>query len=286
MRISMQDRRAGKLHYARFAMRWKNLSELKKERVTLILSPHLDDVFLSLYATILSGKLGRNILGVNFFTASDSSVDAKASTTFRTVAGTSIRRMEEEMRFSKLLFSHGINYLPVFLGLKEASIGGYYKFIAGALMGKLSKNAGMRDVSLAVYSRMVSDYAQELDVFEALGPLLAQFSGSIKDVLAPIGIGTHIDHGVVAQSALKSVRGLKLGLYAEIPYVYMSNNMSLSKLRANVPRGFVKPMETGFDPEEKAKLFRKLYPSQYEERTREALFAVGKGLGEVILWKK
>lgn len=281
----MRDSREGKLHYARFALRWKSLNELKRETITLILSPHLDDIFLSLYATIVSGKLGNNIIGVNFFTASDSSISTNVNTSFNTIVRVSVGRMQEEIGFSRLLLSRKINYLPVFLGLKEASVERYYKFIAAALLGKLSKKESMREISLSFYTKMASDYSKQLNAWEALGPLLRHFRSNIRNVLAPMGVGTHIDHGAIAQTALKSVGPLNLGLYAEIPYVYMSGNMSVHKLRAKSPRGFGELMLTRFDPLEKDKLFKKLYASQYEKRTGEAIFAVGKELGEVILWK-
>jgi LmbE family N-acetylglucosaminyl deacetylase len=282
----MHDPKEGKLHYAKFALRWKNISELKREKATLVLSPHLDDIFLSLYATLLSGRLGRNIIGVNFFTASDSSVHTKVDTTFSTIARTSIERMREEMNFASLLYSHGINYLPVFLGLKEASIDRYYHFIAGALMGKLSKKAAIKDISLGIYSKMAAEYGSELHVWETLAPLIRHFGSNIKSIVSPMGVGTHLDHGALARSALRSSHKLRFGLYAEIPYMYMSGNMSLEKLKEMAPKEFNRSTVTKFNAEEKARLFKMLYPSQYEIRTKEAILAIGKELGEVVLWNK
>ena len=279
----MKDSGAGKLHYARFATRWKSIAELRGEKATLILSPHLDDIFLSLYATIVSGKLGKNVIGVNFFTASDSTVSTNVNTSFSTIAKTSILRMSEELAFSRFMFLSGFNYLPVFLGLKEASIGKYYEFIAGGALGRLAKKTGIRK-PLWIYDRMVADYSEELDALKSLDPLIRQFKSNIKAVLAPMGVYSQIDHGVIARSALGSLNRKNMGLYAEVPYTYMSGKMSLDKLRESAPKGFGKVMLTNFDPAKKAKLFKTLYPSQYEQRTKEAIFAIGKGLGEVIMW--
>jgi hypothetical protein len=279
----MKDSRAGKLNYMRFATRWMNIAELKKEKATLILSPHLDDIFLSLYATLVSGKLGENIIGVNFFTSSDSMVSTNVKTTFSTIVKTSLIRMSEELEFSRALFLQGINYLPVFAGLKDASIEKYYRFIAAGAIGRLS-TGGVRGAALRLYDRMVSSYAKELIAREAIAPLLRQFRGSIRRVLLPMGVGTHIDHGVIAHMARELQTGAKLGVYAEIPYVYFSGNMTLEKL-SNKARGFSKALLTPFDPVEKDRMFRKIYASQYEKRMKEAIFAVGRNLGEVILWK-
>ncbi len=280
----MKDKGAGKLHYARFATRWKNIAELKGEKVTLILSPHLDDIFLSLYATLSSGKLGKNIIGVNFFTATDSTVSTNVDTTFSTIAKTSRLRMGEEIEFSKNLFLHEINYLPVFLGLKDASIEKYYKFIASGAIGRLS-GGGVKAAALKLYDKMVENYARELTVLDAIAPLLRQFRSNIKRIVVPMGVGTHIDHGVIAYTIRELDSSAKLGVYAEIPYVYLSGNMTLDRLRKKSPAGFSEAMVTPFDPAEKDRLFRKIYGSQYEKRMREAIFATGRDLGEVIFWK-
>jgi hypothetical protein len=273
-------------NYARFATRWKTLSELKREKVTLILSPHLDDIFLSLYSTIVSGKLGRNIIGVNFFTSTDSTVATNVDTTFTTIVETSLIRMREELDFSSLLLSRRINYLPVFLGLKDASVGKYYGFIASGVLGKLPDKAGMRSLALKIYAKMAADYSNELNIWEALKPLLKQFKSNIRSIVAPMGVGTHIDHGVVAHSALHSASAINFGFYAEIPYTYISGNISVDKLHVKAPKDFTKLMLTKFDPREKDRLFKKLYGSQYEGRTSKAIFEVGEKLGEIVFWKE
>ncbi len=280
----MKDKGAGKLHYARFATRWKNIAELKGEKVTLILSPHLDDIFLSLYATLSSGKLGKNIIGVNFFTSSDSAVSTNVDTTFSTIVKTSLIRMNEELEFSRVLFLQGINYLPAFMGLKDASIERYYEFIASGAIGRLPEGTA-RKAGLNLYNRMVASYVRELQLGSSLAPLLRQFRSNIKNVLVPLGIGTHLDHGVIARLTNEFPRSTKLGLYAEIPYVYMSGNMSIDKLRAKAPEGFSKTTVTYFDPKKKDGLFRRIYGSQYEKRTSEAIHTVGEKLGEVVLWR-
>ncbi|MDE1854707.1 MAG: hypothetical protein KGH57_00065 [Candidatus Micrarchaeota archaeon] len=280
----MKDSGAGKLHYARFATRWKSIAELRGERATLILSPHLDDIFLSLYATIVSGRLGKNLIGVNFFTSSDSTVSTSVKTTFATIAKTSMLRMREELAFSETLFLQGINYLPVFMGLKDASIEKYYRFIAGGAIGRLSAG-GVKSVALKLYDRMVSGYAEELQAGKAMAPLLRQFKSNIKSILVPMGVGTHVDHGVIARMARELSGAAKIGLYAEIPYVYLSGNLSIEKLRRKLPSGFSRSMVTPFDPVEKDRTMKKIYSSQYEKRMKEAIFAASKNLGEVIFWE-
>ncbi len=280
----MVESRTGELHYARFLTRWKNIAELRNEKITLILSPHLDDIFLSLYETMTSDRLGKNIIGVSFFTASDSTVKTNMSTTFSTIAKMSILRMKEELAFAESMFLQDVNYLPVFMGLKDASIEKYYKFIASGAIGKLS-NGKMKGVVLKLYDRMVDSYARELVAGDAIAPLLNQFKSNIKSVLVPMGVGTHIDHGVISRLAREMPPSVKTGVYAEIPYVYLSGNMTLDRLRRKSPAGFSKAMVTKFDPVEKDRLMRKIYGSQYEKRMKEAIFASGRGLGEVIFWK-
>jgi hypothetical protein len=194
--------------------------------------------------------------------------------------------MDEEIEFSRLLLSKGINYLPIFLGLKEAAIERYYTFLGAAAMGRLPKTAGLKGLGQKMYSKMAADYSNELKAWEALDPLLRHFKSNIRNVLAPMGIGTsNIDHGVLAHTALQH-RSLRFGLYAEIPYVYMSDSMSMGRLRARVPSDFREVMLTRFNPAEKVRLFKKIYASQDEKRTHEAISAIGKELGEVVFWNR
>jgi hypothetical protein len=271
-------------HSARFALGWKRMGDLKSEKVTVILSPHLDDIFLSLYATMLSGKLGKNIIGITFFTSTDSSIRTKAETDFSTIAETSVMRMEEELSLSRILAKKGINYLPVFLGLKDAAIENYYMFIAGGALGKLPGGA-VKDTAMGVYRKMVADEAIKLDAKSMLAPLFSQFKQNITRVLAPMGVGTHLDHNVVSQAAIEFGGSAQKGVYAEIPYVSMTDKLSVEKLRPGLPKDFTDVMVTKFDAREKDLLLKKLYSSQYERRTKDAIFA-SQSLGEVIFWKK
>jgi hypothetical protein len=145
-------------HLARFALRRSAPSRLNREKAVIALSPHLDGMFLSLHATLLSGMLGRNTVGVNFFAASDSSASTKVSTTFSIKVKTSTKHMQENMNFANPLYSHGLNRLSVFLGLKEALMDRYCWLIVGAPMGKLSKKAVIKDILLGIYSMIASNY--------------------------------------------------------------------------------------------------------------------------------
>ncbi|MGA3020619.1 MAG: PIG-L family deacetylase [Candidatus Micrarchaeales archaeon] len=281
----MKESKFGKLSYRNFALRWREIGALKKEKVTLVLSPHLDDIFLSLHATMISGKLGKNIIGVTFFNSTNSSMEADTRTDFASLARISVVRIGEELRFSRFLASQGIAYLPVFLGLKDAALDRYYKFIAGGAIGTLNEG-GVKKAATHFYSRMVAQEVRKLNAKSALIPLLSQFGQSIKNILAPMCVGSHIDHAIVRNVAMELGGKARFGLYAEIPYVYTTDSMSIESLRRKAPREFSEPMVTKFNPIDKDRLLKTLYPSQYEKRRHDAIFAAGKEFGEVILWRE
>jgi hypothetical protein len=274
-------------HYTRFALRWKYTGKLKKERVTLILSPHLDDVLLSLYSTILSGKLGKNIIVVNFFTSTDDEANTNIKTDFGTIVKSSRAKIRGELNFADHLLKKGINYLPIFLGLKDAAIEKYYRFIASAEINKLPTQS-MKKQALKLYSALVSNYTKELKMTEMLAPLFQQFGYNIDCIVAPMGVGTHIDHSVLAHAAkeFSSQNKIRFGLYAEIPYVYLSDNLTLKKIQTRAPADFTEVSTTKFDANAKDKLLKELFPTQYNKMMKDSIFAAEENVGEVILWKK
>src|SRR5580693_7776746 len=94
---------SGLNHYRRFLTKWNSSRKLQKEPVTIILAPHLDDIFLSLNSLITSREFGRNIVGINIFTLSDSLVDTKVEVDLGAVADASLTRLREELDYAQYL---------------------------------------------------------------------------------------------------------------------------------------------------------------------------------------
>ena len=281
----MMDKENGALgHYYRFATKWKAIRKLGSEPITVILSPHMDDAFLSLGSFLQSGKLGRCIVAVNVFTLTDSEVRTNVRTDFNSMMSTSARRMEEELNYSGYLNNSGISYMPLFLGFKDAAVDTYYRFIAGRKINSLPRGIGyVARVNHMVY---VSKLYDRLGLEESLISIVRQL-GRVNKLLAPMGIGDHIDHMLLRRFADKAGNGLgkSIGYYADIPYIHEYGYDSVEKLKKVLPKAIHSHETMEFDPIKKTALFRKLYGSQYDSNIGKDLRAIAKRPGEAIFWR-
>ncbi|HVA83186.1 MAG TPA: hypothetical protein VNF06_03420 [Candidatus Aquilonibacter sp.] len=272
-------------HYQRFFTRWKDGRSFSKEKITVILSPHLDDVFLSLNEHISSGALGKNIVCINFFTSSDSQVDTKTALSFASVSRVTKMRSAEELGFADYLSRKGVNYIPLFLGMQDAALSGYYKFIATTVMGKMPKLPLVKTLLTKTQETRIEKEYERLQIQEMAKTLLARFGKNVDKVLIPMGVGEHIDHILVSKLATKLTGKGRVGVYCDIPYAYYSGFKTAAQLHMHVPKGFDSASVKKFDAKERIGLFKKLYPSQYDKGADNAIEAVAKMPGEVIFWR-
>ncbi len=281
----MLDNGSGTLkHYYRFATKWNAIRKLKSEHVTVILSPHMDDIFLSLNSIICSGTVDRNIIGINVFTMTDSAVRTNVEPNFASISSTSTIRMNEEVAYSKYLKRSHINYVPIFLGFKDAAVDTYYRFIAGKKISSLPKSIG--SVARSAHTGYVSKLYDRLGLEGSLIPIIRQF-GRVDKLLAPIGIGDHIDHMLLRRFADKVGEdlGARVGYYADIPYIHECGYDSVEELKKALPKGCHANETMGFDPIKKTALFRRLYGSQYDSSIGKDLGAIARSTGEAIFWR-
>lgn len=264
-------------HYKRFATRWSNELKFKRESITVILSPHVDDVFLSLYDHIVSGSLGRNITCINFFTASDSTVKTRTGLSFGSVADASTTRMMEELRFSEHLASKEISYLPSFLGLRDAALNDYYRFIFSGAASKYTKRPVRSMHSLNGYYNM-------LDLPTVVERLIAQYKRNVSAIMMPMGLSSHRDHMLFTRLNEELDSNVRVGLYCDIPYIYKFGYNSVEKLKQLAPDGYAKITTKNADAAAKIRAFRSIYPSQYDRSMRDALDGISKTTGEVVFW--
>jgi hypothetical protein len=270
-------------HYSRFLTKWRSGNELRREKVTLILSPHIDDAFLSLGSSIESGALGRNIIAVNVFTLSDSRIITKTRTDFSVVAATSIERMQEELAFADYLSTKRINYIPIFLGLKDAALDSYYSHIASSGIRHLP-SAKIKEMATHMQGNYIRKRMQQLHLKQLIDPIIMVFRNAT--LLAPLGIGDHIDHALLRAYAAGLSNKLRVGLYADIPYIYHYGLSSFEKLRAFAPKRFAVHDVKTFKAIEKNRLFKSFYKSQYDQNALKAFREISKSGGETIFWNR
>jgi LmbE family N-acetylglucosaminyl deacetylase len=160
-------------------------------RAVTILSPHLDDAAFSLCLTLRVWAQQNVVLNVlNFFTLS--AYAPRASTT-EVEAITRIRRAEDEAVLSSISPEICVESLelldaPLRLGI---------------------------DLQQIINPQSASLIAEE-DVSTVRSAIAARTAGHF--VLAPLGLGDHLDHLVVHRSALEAVPPETLGFYEDLPY--------------------------------------------------------------------
>ena len=274
----------GLKNYSRFFGRGIQHLSYSLEQCSLILSPHLDDVFLSLSETITAGKLGKNIIAVNLFSVSDSLVQTNANLSFNSVARSSVIRMQEEINFSMRLAKKGINYIPLFFGVNDAAIATYYKFI----FSQLAVSNSPKIINSKI-RRICESYAlnqsKKLHIEQMIKPLIMQMGRQIKLVVGPAGIGCHIDHLITKNLLLNSqlFKGKKKGMFIDIPYAY-SHKYTEEDMKNNIPMHFKRMTETKFSYSEKLKEFKSIYPSQYSKNLEKDFKQSKISCTEKIFW--
>jgi hypothetical protein len=271
-------------HYYRYATKWHSNSRLDREPVTIVLSPHIDDVFLSLGTLIEAGKLGRSIIGVNVFTATDSTSTVSTRSDFSTVARVSTRRMAEELRLADHFSRKNLSYMPVFLGLKDAAIGAYYENIAGRSIRAMPSL--IKGYAKKVSAAYVSKRMAETNIAAILDNLLLQFGKNVRAVVAPVGIGDHIDHMMLRAYAERLSSRMMVGLYADVPYIYHYVPLTLDGIRTMLPKGFHSYDQGLFDSASKTRLFNSIYKSQRDAAMLGALKAISRSVGETVFWSR
>ncbi|MDE1869311.1 MAG: hypothetical protein KGH60_05110 [Candidatus Micrarchaeota archaeon] len=264
-------------HYKRFVGRAAQSVAFGREELTVILSPHIDDIILSLYEHMADGSLGKNLIGINFFTANYSSVKTVTRLSFGAVSKTSVLRMSEELMFSKHLAKKGINYLPSFLGMRDAALNDYYKFI---FSGIASKWTGKPMTKL----HNLQGYYNKLDLPTVLERLMVQYRGSVRKILMPMGLSSHRDHMLFTKLSQDMDSGIKLGLYCDIPYIHKFGYDTIERLKELAPEGYSNISSKMKNPSQKRAAFKSIYPSQYDRAMDDAINEVAETTGEVVFW--
>lgn len=157
----------------------------------LILSPHRDDAVFSLAVSIRGWSNYATITVVNFFTTS--SYAPHAASEDRSLANLSrLRRLEDRLAIRKLspgirVIDEGLLDAPVRLRTETAAVSG-----PDAVA---SKSSDIQSVAVKL---------RALKRFDC--------------VVAPLGLGNHVDHRTVRQAALEVFAPSKLAFYEDLPY--------------------------------------------------------------------
>jgi LmbE family N-acetylglucosaminyl deacetylase len=156
----------------------------------LLLSPHLDDAAFSLGATLLDGRIAAGTV-VNVYTASCCTADDGDDD----VARVSARRGAEDAAFFAALPAR---LHTVCLGLLDAPL-----------------RRGIAETAVCTVPSSGRDQDEIVSLAAALRPL-RQGAGLL---LAPLGVGGHVDHRVAHGAAcLMAGEGWPVAFYEDLPY--------------------------------------------------------------------
>jgi LmbE family N-acetylglucosaminyl deacetylase len=199
-------------------------------RLTLVLSPHLDDAVLSCSSLMAS----RRSLIATFFTAGDASYEA--------------RRAED--------------------------------FEAAKILGASARHLGFRDAPFrsVLYRSFLGIVAGPADpllkVEKALAGLLEELDPEL--VLAPLGVGNHVDHRLLRNAAAKLVRPERLLFYEDLPYAFVKDQIDFTVGTAPAPdwdsyfaAHYVQTYLAGTAPEAVKKAFAASKPFYFVEPARQ-----------------
>ncbi len=176
---------------------------------TILLSPHLDDAAFCLGAALLDGRFGE-VEVLNVFSVSDYAATPVAGNKSRVTA---LRRREDERFFARipevrLTFLDRLD-APLRLNIRWQSV-----CDARSLRGSESE---IRSLVETVNARLPRS--------------------PVALVLAPLGLGGHIDHLVVRQAALRLLRsGAAVGFYEDLPYAGTIALPAIASAAANLAR--------------------------------------------------
>lgn len=231
----------------------------------LLLSPHIDDVAFSLGGALLDGRFTAATV-MNVFTLSASSEDGDGD--WRQV--TAVRKREDHAFFTALS-------TPVaFLDLDRLDV---------------PLRLGIPDE--AVFCAHPSEPAEEEILASALGQVRADH------LIAPLGLGGHVDHRLVHRVARDAARGgaWSVAFYEDLPYAGALTEAAiedvLCELSAGIGRG-LRPQHLACGGAGNHKLERvaAAYRSQLGPSTLELIERHGRAraaaspLGERLWWVK
>jgi hypothetical protein len=200
----------------------------------LAVSPHYDDVPLSLGQSLLDGLLAPHDVTVGVVFGRSNFTRWFHPTRSRWPLATAIRRAEE--RWNAVRFGY-----RVVRGRREEAL----------------LRLGTTDPAVFLDPAWDPATSPELDAVERL---VARWADGHDLVLCPLGVGGHVDHLLAAAAGRRlAAAGLPVGHYADRPY---STFVTDDDVAALAPPGTVEVAASG--PIGRAKTRRLFYPSQFD----------------------
>jgi LmbE family N-acetylglucosaminyl deacetylase len=200
----------------------------------LAVSPHYDDVPLSLGQSLLDGVLADHEVTVGVVFGRSNFTRWFHPTRTRWPLATAIRRAEE--RWNAVRFG----YRTVIASREEALL-----------------RLGTTDTAVFLDPGYDPTGSAELD---PVVRLLARWADGIDLVLCPLGVGGHVDHLIAAEAGRRlAAQGVPVGYYADRPYATFVTDDEVATL---APTGWTGVEASG--PISRTKTRRLFYPSQFD----------------------
>ena len=221
----------------------------------LVLSPHFDDAPLSLGQSMLDGELASAEVTVGVVFGVTNWVRWFHPTRRRAPLVRLIRRAEEARNARRF------GYAVRTAGLEEA-----------ILRTGSTDTADYLDPDAPLTPHLVDD------VVRVITPWIAE----ADLVLAPLGLGGHVDHRLVGAAARRAVPADRLALYEDRPYAcYLGDDEIEAAAQAVDPA--LRPRDAS-GPIGEAKTGRLWYPSQFDPYFTDAMRSDREGARRERLW--
>ncbi len=163
----------------------------KNSKVNVILSPHCDDAAFSLGASLLSGYL-KDVKIITIFSLSNCTVNNKN----KDIKYISSIRKNEDFIFS--------SYCPKNLAFTYCDL----------LDAPLRMNIGEEDVC------NTSNDEEQFVTQTIINKIIIEKVSKEAFILAPLGLGNHIDHLILRNTAITFLQnGYKVAFYEDLPYI-------------------------------------------------------------------
>jgi hypothetical protein len=222
---------------------------------TLVLSPHFDDAPLSLGQAMLDGDLADDEVTVGVVFGRTNWQRWFHPTRGRAPIVSVIRRLEEARnarRFSYRVRTASLEEVILRTGSGDAAV--------------------FLDATAPLSERLVADVAA------AIRPWIER----ADRVLAPLGVGGHLDHRLVAAAARSTTPPTRLAHYEDRPYACYLDDDGIAEIAASVATD-LRPVDAS-GPIGSEKVRRLWYPSQFDRYFTDAMQADARSGRRERLW--
>jgi len=193
---------------------------LHKDAAILVLSPHLDDAVLSCGSFLAAASVGRPVTVITLFTAcSTGRVTLSARSYLRQCNARRAGDLYEQRRVEDRIALRGIGVTAVHYDLPDALFRRHRRSRVPARVAALLPELDCVYPTFRFHVARGRIASADLPLLDELQRRVLLMSSPQDLVLAPLGLGSHVDHVLTHELGRRLVPGRRVGWYADQPYL-------------------------------------------------------------------